>query len=192
MLLLVDNVDSFTYNLVHLLQVVGSEVRVIRNDALSVLDCLDLQPSHIVIGPGPGTPAQAGISKELTALAIERRIPLLGICLGHQCLGEVCGAQIIKAAKPIHGKVHPVSHNQTGLFAALPPTLLCTRYHSLLLNPNTVRAPLQVDAWTAAGEVMAISHTQAPAFGIQFHPEAVLSEGGDELFRRFIQLPSFS
>lgn len=184
MILLVDNYDSFTYNLAHLLQTLGAEVNVIRNDRIDADEAEALGPSHLVISPGPGRPAQAGAVIEI----IERlapRVPTLGVCLGHQAIVEAFGGEIGRAKRLVHGKASPIHHDGRGLFHGLPRPLEGGRYHSLA----AVRVPdaLEVSATTDDGEVMAVRHRELPIDGIQFHPESVLTPLGPELARSFLQ-----
>lgn len=185
MLLFIDNFDSFTYNLVHCFEELGADVHVVRHQALSVQQCIDLHPSHIVLGPGPGTPRDAGISCELIR-ACMGRIPLLGVCLGHQCIGEVFGAKVCRAQRAIHGKVSSITHESTGLFNGLSPGFQATRYHSLVIDPTTLPEEIAAVAWTDEGEVMGIQHKNWPLFGVQFHPESVLSYEGPKLLQNFV------
>ncbi|MGQ0669739.1 MAG: anthranilate synthase component II [Actinomycetota bacterium] len=184
MILLVDNYDSFTYNLAHLLQMLGAEVNVIRNDRIDADEAEALGPSHLVISPGPGRPAEAGAVIEI----IERlapRVPTLGVCLGHQAIVEAFGGEIGRAKRLVHGKASPIHHDGRGLFHGLPQPLEGGRYHSLA----AVRVPdaLEVSATTDDGEVMAVRHRELPIDGIQFHPESVLTPLGPELAKRFLQ-----
>lgn len=191
MLLMIDNYDSFTYNVVQYLAELGAEVRVYRNDELSVDDIEALAPERIVISPGPCTPDQAGISMAV----IQRfagRVPLLGICLGHQSMGQVFGGQVVRARKVMHGKVSPIHHNATGVFAGLPSPFNATRYHSLVVDAPTLPACLEVTAWTLnehgeRDEIMGLRHRELALEGVQFHPESVLSEHGHALLQNFLQ-----
>lgn len=190
MILVLDNYDSFTWNLVQFLGELGAEPVVRRNDALGVADALDLGPAAIVISPGPGEPARAGISVPLVRAAAERGIPLLGVCLGHQAIGEAFGGRVVRATRPMHGKAAGVRHDGTGLFAGLPDPLPVMRYHSLVVDPGSFPAELEVTAWSAGpaedGEVMALRHRQAPIQGVQFHPESVATTGGRQLLANFL------
>lgn len=183
-LLLLDNVDSFTFMLADYLQVAGAEVEVVRNDALSVEDALE-GSDGIVISPGPGTPENAGISVALAAACVARRTPLLGVCLGHQALSLACGGRVTRTA-PMHGKIAAVRHDRSGLFAGLPSPIEATRYHSLA----AVDLPddLIANAWSADGTVMAMRHRDAPAHGIQFHPESIATTHGAALVGAFVAL----
>lgn len=186
MILMIDNYDSFAYNLVHYLQELKEEVRVYRNDALTLADIEALNPTCILISPGPCTPDQAGISMEVIRF-FSGRIPVLGVCLGHQAIGQVFGGMVVKALEPVHGKVHPVLHTGKGVFKGLPNPLKVTRYHSLVLDRDTLPECLEVTAWTEAGEIMGIRHKTLLVEGVQFHPEAVLTEMGHELLQNFLE-----
>jgi len=188
---MVDNYDSFTYNLVHYLEQLGNEVIVRRNDQLSLVDVEKMAPSHIVISPGPCDPDKAGLS-----LAIIERfqaiIPILGVCLGHQAIGQVFGGKVVKAKRVMHGKTTPIFHSDTGVFHKLPQGFLATRYHSLVLDSTALPECLEVTAWTQndKGElqhIMGIRHKSLPIEGVQFHPESVLSEHGLTLLQHFLK-----
>lgn len=190
MLLMIDNYDSFTYNVVQYLAELGAEVKVVRNDEITVDDIGRLQPERIVISPGPCTPDEAGISMP----AIERfapRLPVLGICLGHQSLGQVFGAKVVRARRVMHGKTSPIYHSGVGVFAGLPSPFVATRYHSLVVSRENLPASLEVTAWTqsedgALDEIMGLRHRESGAEGVQFHPESVLSEHGHALLANFL------
>ena len=190
MLLMIDNYDSFTYNVVQYLAELGAEVKVVRNDEITVDDIDRLQPERIVISPGPCTPDEAGISMP----AIERfapRLPVLGICLGHQSLGQVFGAKVVRARRVMHGKTSPIYHSGVGVFAGLPSPFVATRYHSLVVSRENLPASLEVTAWTqtedgALDEIMGLRHRESGAEGVQFHPESVLSEHGHALLGNFL------
>jgi anthranilate synthase component 2 len=184
MFLLIDNYDSFTYNLWHYLSELGAEIVVHRNDALSVAEALALNPQGIIISPGPGVPAQSGITVPLVAAA--GSIPLLGVCLGHQAIGEAFGGQVVRAPLPMHGKVSPIEHDGTGLFAGLNNPLAATRYHSLIVERFSVPACLRINAWTADGLIMGLEHRSLPIHGVQFHPESIASEAGKPLLKNFL------
>jgi len=188
--LMIDNYDSFTYNLVQYLQELGAEVLVHRNDQITIEEIEALNPDRLMISPGPCTPNEAGIS----IAAIQHfagKLPILGVCLGHQAIGQVFGADVVGAQEIKHGKVSTLKHKQTGLFKTLPKAFNVTRYHSLVLNPTTMPRSLQVDAWceTAQGrkEIMAISHTQHPIWGVQYHPESLLTEHGHSVLDAFLR-----
>jgi anthranilate synthase/aminodeoxychorismate synthase-like glutamine amidotransferase len=185
MILLIDNYDSFVYNLARYVRELGEEPLVRRHDALTIEEIATLDPSHIIISPGPCSPAEAGISTE-TVRSIGARIPILGVCLGHQCIGAAYGAQIVRARAPMHGKTSQIHHSGSGIFAGLPNPFLATRYHSLAIAPGTVPACLRVIAKTDDGEIMAVEHTEHPVYGLQFHPESVLTEHGYRLLDRFL------
>ena len=185
MLLLIDNYDSFTYNLYQLLAELGADVLVRRNDEITLAEAEALAPSHLVISPGPCTPAEARISNTL----IERlgpRTPTLGVCLGHQCLGHVFGGAVVRAPHPVHGKVSEISHDGAGLFHGLPNPFAATRYHSLIIERSTLPRDLDVTAETSDGLVMGLRHRRFPISGVQFHPESILTSVGRELLRNFL------
>ncbi len=188
MILVVDNYDSFTYNLVQLLAALGAEVRVMRNDALTAADAIGMAPAGIVISPGPGTPSQAGISKDVVRAAADARIPLLGVCLGHQCIAEVYGGVVDRAPSPVHGKTAEVHHDGTGLLAGMSEPFTATRYHSLTVEEDTLPGEIEVTARTADGLVMALRHRELPLCGVQFHPESVLTPEGGTVLRNFLEL----
>jgi len=185
MILLVDNYDSFTFNLYQHIGELGAEVKVVRNDALSVDDALALRPDRIVISPGPGTPDEAGISLEL----IRRSpVPVLGVCLGHQALGQTFGGTVVRAPKLMHGKTSEIRHDGKTIFAGLPDVFTATRYHSLVVAPESVPDCLEVSAWTDGGVVMGLRHRERPLEGVQFHPESILTTSGKDLLRNFLGL----
>jgi anthranilate synthase component 2 len=186
---MIDNYDSFTYNLVQYFGELDVEVVVFRNDQISVAQALALHPDHIVISPGPCTPNEAGISVELIQNAGD--IPLLGVCLGHQAIGQAFGAQIIKAHDVMHGKTSPITHTGVGVFHDLPNPLTATRYHSLIIAPDPLPTDLQITAWTMNeqlehNEIMGIRHVNRPIQGVQFHPESILSQAGHALLHNFL------
>ena len=185
MILMIDNYDSFTYNLVQYFGELGTEVHVFRNDAIDAISAAALKPSHIVISPGPGDPSEVGISNEIIR-QLGPTIPLLGVCLGHQCIGEVFGGQVIRAPRLMHGKVSPVYHYGDGLFLGVPSPFDATRYHSLIVS-EPLPAELQVTAFTREGELMGLRHRSYPIFGVQFHPESILTEYGHELLDNFLK-----
>ncbi len=187
MILMLDNYDSFTYNLVQELgEISGADIRVVRNDVSTPEELLASDPQALVISPGPGRPEAAGMTMELIEAAADR--PLLGICLGHQALGAVHGAQVVRAPEPVHGKTSPIRHRGRGLFAGRPDPLEATRYHSLVLDRATLGDQLEVTAWTEDGLVMALKHRQRPHYGVQFHPESYLTREGKALLARFLVL----
>ena len=190
MLLMIDNYDSFTYNIVQYLGELGAEVEVHRNDAISLQQIEDLAPAQIVISPGPCTPNEAGISMEAIR-TFAGRIPLLGICLGHQSIGQVYGGDIVRAGRVMHGKISPIEHSGTGVFTGLNQPFNATRYHSLVIDKKTVPDCLEVTAWALdeAGEreeIMGVRHKELMVEGVQFHPESILSEQGHQLFKNFL------
>ncbi len=182
---LIDNYDSFTHNLARYMREIGMDVDVVRNDARSLAEIEDLAPSHIVISPGPGTPERAGISLAAVRYFAGRR-PLLGVCLGHQCIAEALGGRIVRADKVMHGKTSPVVHRGSGLFAGIPSPFRVTRYHSLIVERESLPADLEVTANSDDGVIMALVHRQLPVVGVQFHPEAVLTEHGHRLLKNFL------
>jgi len=188
MFLLIDNYDSFTYNLVHYLGELGVEVEVRRNDAVSVDDAVAMAPEAVVISPGPGVPDGAGICLDLVARAAERQLPVLGVCLGHQVIGQAFGARIIRAPKPMHGKVDDIRHKGTDVFQGLPNPLVATRYHSLVVEAETLPECLEVTAQTSDGLIMGLVHKELPIHGVQFHPESIATAAGHELLANFIEL----
>jgi anthranilate synthase/aminodeoxychorismate synthase-like glutamine amidotransferase len=187
-ILLIDNYDSFTYNLVQYFQEMGQVVKVFRNDAITLSGIAEQKPSHLVISPGPGDPTQAGISVE----AIKRfagKIPVLGVCLGHQSLGYAYGGKIIRAERLMHGKTSPILHDGKTIFSKIPKPFTATRYHSLLVERSTLPATLEVSAWTQEGEIMGLRHKTIPALeGVQFHPESILTDEGKKLLSNFAAL----
>jgi anthranilate synthase component 2 len=185
MLLLIDNYDSFTYNLVHYLGELGAVCKVWRNDAISVADALAIEPAGIVLSPGPCDPDKAGICVELVRAAAGR-IPLLGVCLGHQAIAQAMGARIVRAPEPVHGKPGMIHHDGTGVFNGLPSPFRAIRYHSLTVAPDSVPDALEVTARTEDGIVMGISHREHALHGVQFHPESIDSEHGHRLLRNFL------
>lgn len=187
MIVLLDNYDSFGHNLARYLRVLGQEVRVLRNDATDVSGVLGQGPTHVVISPGPCTPAEAGIAVDLVR-ACAPEIPVLGVCLGHQCIGVAFGAGVVRV-EPVHGKVSAVEHDGSGVFGALPSPMRVTRYHSLALDPATLPPELVPCAWSRPdGILMGVRHRSLPMWGVQFHPEAVLTEHGHALLRNFLAL----
>ena len=186
MLLLIDNYDSFTYNLVHYLGELGADIRVVRNDAMDVQQAMGLRPEMIVLSPGPCDPAQAGICIPLTHAAAEARIPLLGVCLGHQTIGEAFGGRVIRCHEIVHGKMGTMHHADTGVFRGLPSPFLATRYHSLVVERETLPDCLEVTAWLEDGTIMGLRHKTLPIEGVQFHPESIASEHGHQLLQNFL------
>ncbi|MFM2044839.1 MAG: putative anthranilate synthase component [Pseudomonadota bacterium] len=200
MLLLIDNYDSFTWNLVHYLGELGADVVVHRNDSLTVAQALDLKPEGIVLSPGPCDPDKAGICLPLIAAAAERRIPLLGVCLGHQAIGQAFGGRVVRAPEPMHGKVSPVAHGGGGTMAGLPSPFKATRYHSLIVERENLPDCLEAVAWLddgradgrADGMIMALAHRDLPIHGVQFHPESIASENGHRILDNFLTLGNIS
>ncbi len=187
MLLMIDNYDSFTYNLVQYLGELGEEVRVVRNDKITLEEVEDLRPERIVVSPGPCTPKEAGISGVLIS-RFAARIPILGVCLGHQCIGAAFGGRIVRAGRLMHGKTSLVEHDGRTLFRRLSNPFEATRYHSLLVERETLPSCLEISAQTAAGEIMGLRHREHPVEGVQFHPESILTTVGKELLRNFLWL----
>jgi anthranilate synthase/aminodeoxychorismate synthase-like glutamine amidotransferase len=185
-LLLIDNYDSFTYNLVQAFEVLGAEVRVYRNDAITVPEAFALRPTHLCISPGPGTPAESGVSPALIR-AMSGTLPVLGVCLGHQAIVEVFGGRVVRAARPMHGKTSALRHAGSGLFTGLAPGCLVGRYHSLIAEPEALPAVLEVTARTADGEIMAVRHRRHATEGVQFHPESILTPDGPRLLANFLE-----
>ena len=186
-LLLIDNYDSFTYNLVQAFLVLGAEVLVHRNDRITVGKAVALDPTHLCVSPGPGTPAQAGVSMRMIE-AFAGRVPVFGVCLGHQALVEVFGGRVVRAARLMHGKTSPVEHDGRTLFEGLPNPFEAGRYHSLIAERESIPAELEVTAWTAEGEVMGVRHRRLPVEGVQFHPESILTPEGPRLMAGFLRL----
>jgi anthranilate synthase/aminodeoxychorismate synthase-like glutamine amidotransferase len=186
MLLLIDNYDSFTYNLYQYLGELGQETRVIRNDEMSAEAVLALGPESIVISPGPGTPDQAGITLDVIRGAAGR-VPLLGVCLGHQALGQAFGGRVVRAPKVMHGKTSEIHHDGRTVFSGLPQPFTATRYHSLVVDRESVPESLEISAWTEDGIVMGLRHREHALEGVQFHPESILTSAGKDLLRNFLE-----
>ncbi len=187
MLVLIDNYDSFTYNLWHYLGELGADAKVYRNDALSVDDVMALEPEGIVISPGPCDPDRAGICLALVARCAQERMPLMGVCLGHQSIGQAFGGTIERSPAPMHGKVSEVKHDGSGVFEQLPSPLRATRYHSLTIAPESVPDCLEVNARSDDGVIMGVRHRELPIHGVQFHPESIESEHGHAMLRNFLR-----
>jgi anthranilate synthase/aminodeoxychorismate synthase-like glutamine amidotransferase len=185
-LLLIDNYDSFTYNLVQAFLVLGAEVMVHRNDEITVGEAMALDATHLCISPGPGKPADAGVSMQMIE-AFAGRIPVFGVCLGHQSLVEVFGGKVVRAGRLMHGKTSPVHHDGRGVFRGLPHPLQAGRYHSLIAERDTIPASLEVTAWTPEGEIMGVRHRELAVEGVQFHPESILTPDGPRLMGNFLQ-----
>lgn len=186
MIAVIDNYDSFTYNLVQLFGELGAELQVFRNDAITPEELQFLGPSHIVISPGPGEPSDAGISKEVIRI-LGPHIPLLGVCLGHQSIGEVFGGKVIRAPRLMHGKTSPIYHYGEGIFAGIPSPFQATRYHSLIVA-EPLPSQLKSTAFTKEGELMGLQHVSYPIYGVQFHPESILTPGGRQILRNFLEV----
>ncbi len=187
MLLMIDNYDSFTFNIVQYLAQLGEDVKVVRNDEISVADIAGLRPDRIVVSPGPCSPEEAGIS----VAAIKEyagKIPLLGVCLGHQSIGAAFGGKVVRSVSLMHGKTSPIHHDDRELFTGLPNPFNATRYHSLVVERDSLPDCLEVTAWVDNGEIMGLRHRQLPVWGVQFHPESILTEGGMALLDNFIKL----
>ncbi|HEV7778918.1 MAG TPA: aminodeoxychorismate/anthranilate synthase component II [Luteibacter sp.] len=193
MLLMIDNYDSFTFNLVQYLGQLGQEVKVLRNDAMTVSSIRAMRPSHIMISPGPGTPDDAGVSLDVLR-ELSGEIPIFGVCLGHQALGQAFGGKVIRAREIMHGKTSEVHHRGQGVFAGLPNPFVATRYHSLVVEKDSVPDCLEVTAWTeradgSLDEIMGLRHRSLPVEGVQFHPESILTQHGHDMLRNFLGLP---
>ncbi len=187
MLLVIDNYDSFTYNLVQYLGELKAAPVVFRNDEISIAKIKKLNPKQIVISPGPCTPKEAGISNEVIR-TFSGKVPILGVCLGHQCIGHVFGGRIIRAKNIMHGKTSPIHHHRKGIFKGLPEPFTATRYHSLLVEKKSFPRELEITAWTSENEIMGLRHRKHPTWGVQFHPESILTQGGKDILRNFLRL----
>jgi anthranilate synthase/aminodeoxychorismate synthase-like glutamine amidotransferase len=187
--LLIDNYDSFTYNLYQYLGELGAQVEVVRNDAITLEDIDEMGPAHIIISPGPGNPGDAGISKDVIR-RFAGKIPILGVCLGHQCIGEVFGGVVEGAGEILHGKVSKITHDGKGVFAGLPSPIEATRYHSLAIRPDSVPDVLEVSAHSESGVIMGVRHRELPVEGVQFHPESILTPDGHAMLRNFLAMKS--
>jgi len=187
MILVVDNYDSFTWNLVHYLAELGAETRVVRNDDLTAAEALALKPEALLLSPGPCTPNEAGICLALIGAA-PSEMPIFGVCLGHQAMGQAFGGDVIRAKSLMHGKTSPIEHEGRSVFAGLPSPFTATRYHSLAVKRETLPEVLQVTAWTADGEIMGLAHKTRPIHGVQFHPESIATEHGHDLLANFLDL----
>lgn len=186
MILVIDNYDSFTYNLVQYLGELGAEMRVFRNDEISIEEAVSLKPEKVLVSPGPCTPKEAGISCDIIR-EFGPRLPLFGVCLGHQSLAEVYGAKVVRAERLMHGKTSPMFHDNESVFKGLPNPFEATRYHSLIVERETLPDCLKVTAWTKEGEIMGLQHKEHPVHGVQFHPESILTEGGKQLLQNFLE-----
>ena len=187
MLLILDNYDSFTYNLVQYFGELGADMRVYRNDALSVEDVVAMRPERICISPGPCTPNEAGISLDLIR-RMGSGTPILGVCLGHQSIGQVYGGEVVRADRLMHGKTSPIHHDGESVFAGMPSPFEATRYHSLIVRRASLPAELEITAWTEEGEIMGLRHKEHPVHGVQFHPESILTQDGKRLLENFLRL----
>jgi len=187
MLLIIDNYDSFTYNLVQYFGELGAEMRIFRNDVITVDEIKALHPERICISPGPCTPNEAGISCELIR-ELGATTPILGVCLGHQAIGQVYGGDVVRADRLMHGKTSPIHHAAAGIFAGMPSPFEATRYHSLIVKPETLPDCLEITAWTEEREIMGLQHKQFPVHGVQFHPESILTQDGKRLLENFLKL----
>lgn len=188
MILLIDNYDSFTFNLVQFFGDLGAECVVKRNDALTAAAAMALQPDAIVLSPGPCTPNEAGICLDVVRLAAEQHVPLLGVCLGHQAIGQAFGGQVVRGREPVHGKTGEVIHDNTDIFEGLPSPFTATRYHSLIVQQSTLPDMLVATAWVEDGTIMGLRHTTLPIFGVQFHPESIATTHGHDILRNFLRL----
>ena len=187
MLLLIDNYDSFTYNLVHYLGELGADVKVIRNDAMSARDAMALNPAGILLSPGPKTPTEAGICLDMVTLAAETKMPLMGVCLGHQTIGESFGGKVVRCHEIVHGKMGQIEHRSQGLFDGLPSPFAATRYHSLVVERTSLPECLNVTAELEDGTIMGLQHKELPIHGVQFHPESIRSEHGHAMLQNFVK-----
>ena len=185
--LLIDNFDSFTFNLVQALRALGAEVLVARNDGITPREVLDLGPTHLVLSPGPGTPAHAGCTPAVLDVCLER-VPVLGVCLGHQAIGERFGGHVKRAARPVHGKTSRIYHDGRGCLRGLPSPFEAGRYHSLCVHEEGLASELAISAWTAEGEIMGLRHRRLPVEGVQFHPESILTPRGTRILANFLAL----
>ena len=189
MLLMIDNYDSFTYNLVQYLREIGEEVVVYRNDKITLAEIAEMQPERLVISPGPCTPNEAGISVSAVKY-FAGQLPILGVCLGHQSIAQAYGGKVVRAERLMHGKASPVFHDGRELFAGLPDPFAATRYHSLLVERDSLPECLEITAWTEEGEIMAMRHRKLPVWGMQFHPESILTVNGMDTLRNFLEMTS--
>ncbi|MFM2197365.1 MAG: hypothetical protein RLZZ505_797 [Verrucomicrobiota bacterium] len=187
MLLILDNYDSFTYNLVQYFGELGAEMKIFRNDALTVDEVRSLAPERICISPGPCTPNEAGISLELIR-ELGPTTPILGVCLGHQSIGQIYGGDVVRADRLMHGKTSPIHHDGSSVFKGLPSPFEATRYHSLIVKRDTLPDCLEITAWTEEGEIMGLRHKEHPVHGVQFHPESILTEHGKQMLENFLKL----
>lgn len=187
MILIIDNYDSFTYNLVQYLSEWGQKLIVYRNNKITIDDIKKLKPSHIVISPGPGDPSDAGVSCDVIR-EFGSKIPVLGVCLGHQCIGEVFGGKVVRADRLMHGKTSMIYHNKSAFFKNMPNPFEATRYHSLIVERKSLPKALEIIAWTKEGEIMGLEHKKFPVRGVQFHPESILTREGKQLLKNFVNM----
>ena len=187
MILMIDNYDSFTFNLVQYLGELGEKLVVARNDKITIPQIRTMRPTQIVISPGPGSPKDAGVSNEVIT-AFAGQVPILGVCLGHQCIGQVFGGQVVRAERLMHGKTSPIHHNRKTVFTGLPNPFEATRYHSLIVRRDTLPKCLEVIAWTKEREIMGLKHKTLPVWGVQFHPESIMTKSGKQLLQNFLTL----
>ncbi|MBL6426141.1 MAG: aminodeoxychorismate/anthranilate synthase component II [Maritimibacter sp.] len=186
MILLIDNYDSFTYNLVHYFGELGAEIKVVRNDAVNVQEAMAMRPEAIILSPGPCDPDQAGICLPLTLAAAEAKLPLMGVCLGHQTIGQAFGGKVVRHSEIVHGKLGEIHHEGAGVFSGLPSPLKGTRYHSLVVERDSLPDSLEITAWLEDGTIMGLRHKSLPIEGVQFHPESIRSEHGHAMIRTFL------
>ena len=192
MILVIDNYDSFTWNLVHYVGELGVETKVVRNDELSAAEAMALSPTAVMLSPGPCDPDRAGICLDMVAACAQAKTPLFGVCLGHQTIGQSFGGRVLRCHEILHGKTSAVSHTGEGIFAGVPQGFTATRYHSLVVERQTLPACLQSTAWTADGTIMGLSHRELPIHGVQFHPESIASEHGRTILANFLSLAGMS
>ncbi|MBP2026370.1 para-aminobenzoate synthetase component 2 [Acetoanaerobium pronyense] len=185
MILMIDNFDSFCYNIYQYIKELGEDIKVFRNDSITIDEIQELSPEMILISPGPSSPKEAGISMEAIE-AFKGKIPILGVCLGHQAIGEVFGGKVVKAKRPVHGHVYPINHDKKGVYSGINSPLNVTRYHSLIIERDTLPSCLEITSETIDGEIMGVRHKTYLIEGVQFHPEAILTEKGHEIFQNFI------
>ncbi|MFP6905116.1 MAG: aminodeoxychorismate/anthranilate synthase component II [Verrucomicrobiota bacterium] len=187
MIVVIDNYDSFTYNLVQYLGMLGAEMVVLRNDETSIPDIESLQPERIMISPGPCSPNEAGLSCQVIE-HFSGQVPVFGVCLGHQCIAQVFGGKVVRAERLMHGKTSEMHHGESGVFAGLPNPFIATRYHSLIVDRGSLPDELEITAWTDEDEIMGLKHKELPVHGVQFHPESVLTQGGMQMMENFLKL----
>ena len=187
MIVVIDNYDSFTYNLVQYLGILGAEMVVLRNDETSIPDIESLQPERIMISPGPCSPNEAGLSCQVIE-HFSGQVPVFGVCLGHQCIAQVFGGKLVRAERLMHGKTSEMHHGESGVFAGLPNPFIATRYHSLIVDRGSLPDDLEITAWTDEDEIMGLQHKELPVHGVQFHPESVLTQGGMQMMENFLKL----